>query len=480
MILQGYCIAFGYALVCIALGFLARRLGLPKPYTRKMIHVTVGAEWVILYHFMGVSIHFLIVCLACFAFLFVSYRLGWFSSTMGSDGDNAPGTVYYALSMSLMAAVTLLDPVFLLPFGIAVACTSFGDGAAGIIGQAVRRGNPKIYRKKTLFGTLSIALICAVCAFGFSLYFSMDLSVWACLCIGLLSAGVELLSTKGLDNILVPLASAALSYAYLRLPWIDAYVLSIALTPFIIAFAIEKRALTRGGIVAAILLDAVLTVTLGNGGFIVLCLFFSLGVLCDKIRKRKKQAILASKEEKGSCRDSVQVLANAAVAALMACLYACTKHTAFIAAFIAAMAEALGDTVASGIGVLAKGAYDPFRRRACERGMSGGMSVLGTSASLIACVALSLVGCGLFSLPLWQAACIGAIAFFGTAVDSLLGSLCQLKYRCAVCGCVTERREHCEQPTVHTEGFRPFNNDFVNLSSTFVSAVVTVVVFLFI
>ncbi len=480
MILWGYIAALAYAGVCVLLGSLARKLGLPKPYSRKIVHVTVGLEWVILYHFMGTSVHFLIVCLLCFAFLFVSYVRGWFSFTMGSDGDNAPGTVYYAVSMSLMATVTLIDAAFILPFGIAVACTSLGDGAAGIVGQAVRRHNPRIYKSKSLFGTAATAIVCALCTLGFSLYFSMHLPWQAIVYVGLLAAGVELLSIRGLDNIFVPLTCSTLVYAYICIPWINAYALPLAVTPFIIAFAVEKRALTTDGLIAAVVLDIVLTLTLGNNGFLILCMFFLLGIACDAFKKHQKQDILHDKEAKGSRRDAVQVAANAAPAAVMAVLYAATGQVAFVAAFVASMAEALGDTAASGIGVLSRRAYDLFHARPCERGMSGGVSLLGTTAALLGCVAVSFVGCALFAWPLWQGCVIAAIAFVGTFLDSMLGSLCQLRYRCEVCGRQTERRVHCDTQTVRIGGRRPFTNDVVNACSTAFSAVVAAAMFMFV
>ncbi len=478
MIFCGYICAFAYALLSIFAGVVAGKLGLPKPYTRKIVHVAVGFEWVILYHFMGVSVHFLIVCLLCLVFLYVAYRFGLFSSTMGSDGDNAPGTVYYAVSMSVMAAVCLFAPEAILPFGVAVACTSFGDGAAGIVGQAVRRFNPRIFGKKTLFGALSAALVCMLSVLGFSHVCSMGLTWYECLLIGFLSAEAELLSVKGLDNIAVPLVSFAMTYAFMFLPAVYLYLVPILMTPAILLFAIEKRALTKSGIVAACCIDLLLTASLGNGGFTVLLLFFALGVLTDKIKHREKATLLGGREEKGDCRDAWQVLANAGFPTVTAALFFATGQSVFLVMFIACMAEALGDTSASGIGVLSRRAFDLFRMRPCERGMSGGMSPLGTGTAAFACVFLSAVGIWLFALPwTWLWLCVLG-AFLGTLTDSMLGSLLQVKYRCAVCGKLTERRKHCDTPTEHVGGLVFLNNDAVNAISSFMTACITAILFL--
>ena len=83
--------------------------------------------------------------------LFVAYKKKLLSM-ISSDGNNAPGTVYYALSMSVMAIASLVDSRFMIPFGVAVFVTSFGDGFAGLVGQHMTKYNPRIYKQKTLAG----------------------------------------------------------------------------------------------------------------------------------------------------------------------------------------------------------------------------------------------------------------------------------------------------------------------------------------
>ena len=73
MILKGYIFGIGYALVCLMLSLLLYKLGLPKKYTRKVVHILVGFEWVILYHFMGAGVHFLAVCILFLLLLIAVY-----------------------------------------------------------------------------------------------------------------------------------------------------------------------------------------------------------------------------------------------------------------------------------------------------------------------------------------------------------------------------------------------------------------------
>ena len=65
MIVKGYLLSFGYGVLCLLAAFFLSRLGVKKTLTRKLVHIFIGFEWVILYIFHGATYHFLIVCL-CF------------------------------------------------------------------------------------------------------------------------------------------------------------------------------------------------------------------------------------------------------------------------------------------------------------------------------------------------------------------------------------------------------------------------------
>ena len=93
MIIKGYIFSLVYGVICLLLGLFAYKLGVPKKYSRKIVHILVGFEWFILYRYMGTEIHFLIVCLIFTVLLAISYFLKLMPS-MSSDSDNAPGTVY--------------------------------------------------------------------------------------------------------------------------------------------------------------------------------------------------------------------------------------------------------------------------------------------------------------------------------------------------------------------------------------------------
>ena len=474
-IFWGYVGALGYGMLCLLLSLVAYKAGVPKKYTRKIVHILVGFEWVILYHTMGQGLHFVAVCLIFTALLAISYKKS-LMPMISSDGDNAPGTVYYGLSMTAMAIASIFLENFIFAFGIAVFCTSIGDGFAAIVGSSVKKYNPQIYKNKTLIGTLAAFAFSFASAYVFARIYELPLGIPHALAIGAFAAGLELVTEYGLDNITLPLGVSALSYALVYADGAENYLVPILLTPFVIALASGKKILTFGGIVAAVVLDLLVSISLGNFGFTLLLSFLLLSVVIDKLKKKLKGKDMIAK--KGDRRDAVQVLANGLIPAIFATIYLFTNNFAFVIAFCVSLAEAFSDTAASGIGSLSKSAYDPFRRKRLEVGLSGGMSVLGTLASLIA-PALFLTIALAFGIldPKWWLIS-SMIAFSGALLDSLLGSLAQAKYRCCICSAVTEKETHCGERAELVSGLRFVTNDLVNLISALFASCLAAVVYL--
>lgn len=483
MILKGYLFSTLYALLCLGLAFGLYKLGVEKKITRKIVHILVGFEWVILYHFVGPSWHFLVVCLLFLLILAVAHRKN-LMPMISSDGDNAPGTVYYAVAMSIMAIITLFVPKMILPFGIGVFCTSFGDGLAGLVGQSITASwNKKVYGNKSIAGAAVNFVTCFGVAYFFSNYFGLGIGVSQCFAIAFLALELELFTGLGLDNITITVATSLLAFAFINFEQTGDYLVPVLLTPAIIMFASKKRALTLSGIIAALFVDVAISVSLGNFGFCILLAFFVGGIAVDKFKKTRKktrQSEKAELEKRGDCRDHVQVLANSLVAVVCALSYLITSEALFVVAFTASLAEAFADTVASGIGVISGKAFDIFRMKPCQPGISGGMSVLGTLSSLAAAILISFFAFCFGRITFTEALIVFIAAFLGAIFDSFLGSIVQVKYRCVKCGLILEKEEHCAEKTEKYSGFEIINNDVVNLLGTLFAAIASIFVCLII
>ena len=471
MILKGYIFSILYVLLCVFVALVLHKIGVAKKYTRKFVHIFVGFEWVILYKFFGTSLHFLAVCILFTALLFIDYKAKLLPA-MSSDGDNAPGTVYYAVAMTVLALASYFEPRFILPFGVSVFCTSLGDGFAAVVGQTLKKRNPRVFGSKTLFGSLSCFLICFAVPLVLAELYNFEIALWQALVLAFFATEIELFVSRGLDNIVLTLSVASLTFALIYLPFINSFLVPILLTPIIIALSYRKRALTVGGIILAVVLDLSVSLAFKNIGFIVLVTFFCGSIAVDKIKKHSKKTGQNDKsvEKRGDCRDMIQVFSNGGVAFVSAVLYFISSAEVFLVVFAASMAEAFADTVASGLGSFSPRAYDIFRGERCERGISGGMSLIGTASSLIASFVIASVSLLFEGVGLTEFLIIGSVGFAGGIFDSMLGSLLQVKYKCTECGKITEKEKHCGKVTEKYRGLRFVNNDVVNFLSTLFAA----------
>ena len=159
------------------------------------------------------------------------------------------------------------------------------------------------------------------------------------------------------------------------------------------------------------------------------------------------------------------MIANGLVPMFMAIAYLVSGAELFVIAYTASLAECFADTCASGFGMLSRSAFDPFRMRRVPVGLSGGMSVQGTLASVVAGAAFSMIALAFGVLNVYECLLAGLAAVIGTLVDSMLGSLLQVKFKCSVCGILTEKEMHCGTKTERVAGCSFITNDIVNVLS---------------
>jgi uncharacterized protein (TIGR00297 family) len=225
------------------------------------------------------------------------------------------------------------------------------------------------------------------------------------------------------------------------------------------------KALSRSGALAAAILG---TVVFGLGGIpaavVLLTFFISSSILSVLFRKHKYG--LNGKHAKGSRRDAGQVLANGGISGIMIILWVLFPNQEWLWwAFCASLAAANADTWATEMGILS-----PSRPRLIttgdrvEMGTSGGITPVGTLASLAGALVVALVGFFLREMPVHVLLLITLAGMAGSLVDSYLGATIQAVYFCPKCEKETERHPThvCGTETRRLRGMAWLDNDWVN------------------
>lgn len=265
--------------------------------------------------------------------------------------------------------------------------------------------------------------------------------------------------------------------------YIYLFLFSLVLASLLAGVALWKKALTKPGLLLAWLLAIVIAFFGGITGWLALTATFVFTILAGKFSGKIGAAIGAKLHAKSGQRDATQIICNVFLGALMLLLKGITGWEGFYFAFGGAMAASLADSMASEIGVLnRKPPRDICTLRPVEKGISGGVTWLGLGCSLLGAAIIAVIcaigfdkghgiGGRLFAF-------ITIAGFLAALCDSILGSLAQGKYRCGICGALTEKPVHCGEKGHVEKGFSFITNDVVNFLNNCIGAAVAAILYL--
>ncbi len=219
--------------------------------------------------------------------------------------------------------------------------------------------------------------------------------------------------------------------------------LGLVLIAALAAASSVKRYLSAGGVAAAVVIGAGVLVAGGLGWLVVLMAFTIMGSVLTRAGADLKGVLSELKADRGA----KNVLANGLPPLLFAIASSTVPGPPWSIAFTAAVAAAASDTVSTEVGMLSKSLPRRMTRpwKKVEPGISGGVSALGLVAGLLASSAISLIASALgIIVEPGHVALAAAAGFVGDLLDSLMGDLAEVKYRCGAV--LTEDPSGCDGP----------------------------------
>ncbi len=209
----GILVSIVFIAIILASAKLFEKAG--KEASRKFIHIMLSNWWIIAMVFFD-NVFYATILPAMFIVInYASYKMDIIKvmeRNKGEENKESLGTVYYAISLCILAIVTfgpLKNPLVGL-CGIAVM--GYGDGLAAVIGQTVKSPEYKIREnKKTLAGSATMFLVTLIIIAGFLTYNEATNIAIKSILVAILMTIVEAVSIKGTDNITVPLITSLLA-----------------------------------------------------------------------------------------------------------------------------------------------------------------------------------------------------------------------------------------------------------------------------
>ena len=450
-------LALAMVVLFAAATWLQRGFGLSHEASRKVVHVASAL--------VAATMPFIVadrsILITASAILLVALPLGgwlgWFPGVVRAGRTSTGPLCFLAAYLVLLVVEQSRAHI-----AVAFALVGVADAAACGVGMTFGRhrfvGSTRTWEGSAAF--FVVALVTLVGA-GPLLGLSPLTTVTLALSGALVTTALEAIAPSALDNLLVPLATAAMCALASR--WDHAraafHLIEIAGSVGIVVVALRLGWLNDRGGLATLAVGVLILAASDWRPVTVLLAFFVASSVLTKLAPRR-----AVQQDHVRGRTHRQVIALGVVPTACALALALGGPAWLAGALIAAVAAAAADTWATEIGRLSRAQprlITTFAR--VPAGTSGGVTVLGLAAALGGASAIATLGAALAIVPHTAAPVIAVAGFAASLFDSLLGALAQAKFRCGACTLVVETRSCCAgADVVLVGGVRPLENEAVN------------------
>ncbi|KAF0227141.1 MAG: cytidylyltransferase family protein [Erysipelotrichaceae bacterium] len=205
-------IVLSFVFVFMAIGIstvLNKKSILDDEGSRKFIHIAVSNWWILAMLTFDDPLWASFVPLMFVFINYISMKQRVFTAMERKSGKQEWGTVYYAISLLILAYVTFATDIAYIG-GIGILIMGYGDGFAALIGT--KYGKHRLWFGKSIEGA-SIVLGFGILIAGIFFYlYSPNLWLMKSIIVGIVAMVVELFSPNGFDNLSLPLTASLVSF----------------------------------------------------------------------------------------------------------------------------------------------------------------------------------------------------------------------------------------------------------------------------
>ncbi len=392
------------------------------------------------------------------------------------------GTIYFPISFVILTTFFWDFPELII---ISLSILAFADPLAAEIGESFK--NPIEFivwnDKKTIQGTFTFFITSFIIIYISGKLFFDYSNLYFFLFTMIIAAGAtiaEVTSSKGSDNLSIPLVSIILMICFFELippsnhSIIDMIIIekifSLILIIGILFLSYKIDSLNINGLFGGIIMGIIIF-TLGSYSYVIpIAVFFILSSLLGKVLNHA-----SFYKQKESGRNIIQVYSNGGIG-LLICIYNYFHPDPInFLLFLSSTSAAMSDTWGTEFGKLSKNkpiSIITFKK--INHGLSGGITKIGTLGSLLGSCFIGAVGWFLnFQSPFL----IYGIIFSGFSAalfDSILGGSIQAKYENNI-GEVIEKDDIGNKII---SGKAWMTNDLVNLINTATAPIIMYLIIL--
>lgn len=182
--------------------------------------------------------------------------------------------------------------------------------------------------------------------------------------------------------------------------------------------------------------------------------------------------VLEKKVNKVENRTALQVFSNG-IMAILALMFERKRSDKAFLIFICLLASSLADCIASDIGTIyASKVYSIVTLKQIQKGISGGISIVGCCASVASAVLFSAIYsiCSYFAFATISVQSFCYIIFWGVTgmlLDSILGAIFQKRYYCNRYNILCEDSKKCKHK-INIQKYKVLSNNGVNLVTSII------------